>query len=158
LKRARIRVTKMLDVPPGPWPPPSRGSAKARRPRRDAAPVYKKVKLWGLGADGRRVGAAEIVALIDPGSMVSIIGKATAKKLGGLVAAAGDRIEGRRVKTMAVEIRCIAPDRGVRPKTIVVDDALVARAAPTAEIIIGRDYLQRTRLDALLVGRRAGRG
>jgi hypothetical protein len=107
----------------------------------------ERARISGRGFDGRLARSADVVALLDPGAFVSVIGSELAARLGGATRRHGDQLsDGRKLPTMAVRVKVDAPGGEPRNKWIVVDDVLMRRARGKALLILGRDYLQRTRL------------
>lgn len=111
--------------------------------------IYRKVKICGL-RDGKPVACETVTALLDSGATVSVIGRDLATRLGGHLLTGAEQLEGRKLDLMAAEVKVKALDCGPRRKPVVVDDPLMKRAGGRAQMIVGSDYMQRTRMAILL--------
>jgi hypothetical protein len=117
--------------------------------------IYRKVKVRGVRPDGRRGPSQTLMALIATGATSSVISEVVARGLGGLRRRRADEIDGQPVDAMLASLKLLSRDCGERERLVVVSDRLAKKAGPKAQMILGSDYLQRTR--AVLLFDRDGR-
>lgn len=111
--------------------------------------IYRRVNVCGM-KDGRRQQCRTVRGLLDTGATSSVIGRELAEAVGGQVEADMDYCDGHYVDTMAAEIQVNEVDCPPKRRHVIVSDRLAAKAKPGAEMIIGSDYMQRTRMAIML--------
>ena len=77
-----------------------------------------------------------------------------ANRLHGHIVPRFATVEGYARDTMLARLQAVAPDCRWRGHTVIVSDDLAGRAAPRAQMILGNDYVQRTRMGILLAEER----
>lgn len=117
--------------------------------------IFRKVTIRGVRTDGERAGRATVYALLDSGASAGVITRALAKKARGTVIEKFDKVEGAMRDVMLAKYRAHVPDCGERGLSVIVSDALVERAGigpdgKPVQMILGHDYMQRTRMVPLL--------
>jgi hypothetical protein len=125
--------------------------------------VYAKVRICGVRADGKRGRSLTVDALLDTGATASVIRASLADAVRGTRLPRFDEVEGKKRDVMWARIQALALDCGVRGRPVIVDDALVDRAGPgpdgkPLQMILGHDYMQRTRMILLLSTKKSDEG
>ncbi len=121
--------------------------------------IIRPRSIRGVDAKGtKRHPILTVRALIDSGAQRTVIPQVLADALGGHVLRTFDKVEGALRDVMSAWVKLKANDcdwRGIHP---VVSDELAERSGPAADIILGQDYLQRTRAAIFLSERRDDEG
>ena len=121
--------------------------------------IIRPVRIRGVDAKGkRRFPVLTVRALVDSGSQRTVIPQVLADVLDGHVLRTFDKVEGALRDVMATWMTLKAPDCDWRGIHAVISDELAGRAGPEADIILGQDYLQRSRAAILLSHRRDDEG
>lgn len=113
--------------------------------------IYKKVTVHGVRTDGKRGRKVVVDALLDSGASAGVISSALADAARGTIVKKLDTIEGVERDVMLAKLKAHVPDCGVRGLNVVVDDGLIGRAGlgpdgKPLQMILGHDYMQRTRM------------
>jgi hypothetical protein len=117
--------------------------------------MYRKVTLHGVRNDGRRGGKVVVDALLDSGATSGVITVALAEAARGTIFRKFDTVEGAERDVMIAKLKAHVRDCGERGLTVIVDDELAGRAGvgpngKPVQMILGHDYMQRTRMVLLL--------
>jgi len=125
--------------------------------------IYAKVRIRGVRADGKRGQWLTVDALLDSGATASVIRTALADAARGARLPRFDEVEGKKRDVMWVQLQALAQDCGVRGRPVIVDDALISRAGPgpggrPLQMILGHDYMQRTRMILLFSTEKSDEG
>ena len=115
----------------------------------DMGDIYRKVRICGID-NGRKRVCALVTALFDTGSTMSVIGTELARRLGGSLLPRAETLENRQVDLMLASVSAKELDCGERRRPVVVDDYLAEKAGPRAQMILGSDYMQGTKMALLL--------
>jgi hypothetical protein len=110
--------------------------------------ILRKVKVCGLDVEGNVRGCRVVDAIVDTGATQSVIGSELAHELGGQHIGVAAMVEGHKVPGTVLMVELDASRCTPQAAAVIVDDGLAERAAP-AQMVLGHDYMQRTRVGIL---------